>query len=151
LRFIDDAFPLLVTVSAPIFDEAEVRSMADGFERYFARGERYAVITASSRGAPMPEPKERRAIANWANHPRVRDFTKRLCIGAATIVEGTMARATLSVIMAIWKPAMPLEIVPGLDPALDYCFRRLREEHMTLHKPPDLIRYELLALLKDTI
>jgi hypothetical protein len=151
LRFIDDAFPLLVAVSAPVFDEAEVRSMADGFERYFARGERYALINASSRGAPVPAPKERRAIADWANHPRVRDFSKRLCVGAATIVESTMARATLSVIMAIWKPAMPHEVSPGLEPALDYCLQRLREERMTLSKPPDLIRYEMLALLKNAI
>jgi hypothetical protein len=151
LRFIDDAFPLLVTISAPVFDEAEVRSMADGFEAYFARGERYAVITANSRGATVPGPMERRAIADWANHPRVRDFSKRLCVGAATIVDGTMARATLSVIMAIWKPGMPLEVVSGPERALDYCLQRLREEGMALRKPQDLIRYEMLALLKNAI
>jgi len=149
LRFIDDAFPVLITVSDHVFDAKEVRSMADGFERYFARGERYAVLSTSPRDAAIPAQAERKQIGEWANRPRVRDFSKRLCIGSATVVHSTMARAALSIITAIWKPPSPLEIVPSLDRGLDYCLRRIREERLPLGKPADLVRHEMLALLKD--
>ena len=149
LRFIDDAFPLVITVSAPVFDAKEVQSMADGFERYFARGERYAVLTTSPRNAAVPAHLERKLIGDWANHPRIRDFSKRLCIGSATVVHNTLSRAALSIIMAIWRPPSPFEIVPSLERGLDYCLKRIREERLPTTKSLDLVRYEMLALLKD--
>lgn len=151
VRFIDECFPLIITISAPTFDEAEVKSMADGFERYFARGERYAVLTATPRNAPAPGQKERRQIADWANHPRVRDYSKRLCVGAAMVTPNPLARATLSVIMAFWKPPNPYEIAPSFDKALDYCLRRIQEERLSTNKPVELVRYEMLRLLQDAV
>lgn len=151
MRFIDDCFPLLITIAAPNFDAAEVKSMADGFERYFARGERYAVLTASPRNAPAPGQRERRMIAEWANHPRVRDYSKRLCVGSATVTPNPLARAALSVIMAFWKPPTPLEIAPTVEKGLDYCLRRIQEERLPMSKPNELVRYEMLRLLKDAI
>ena len=149
MRFIDDAFPLLITVSAPVFDAKEVQSMADGFERYFARGERYSVLSTSPRDASVPAHAERKAIADWANHPRVRDFSKRLCVGSATVVHNALSRAALSIITAIWKPPSPLEVVPTIERGLDYCLQRIREEKLPLVKSTDLVRYEMLALLRD--
>ncbi len=151
MRFIDDCFPLIITISAPIFDANEVKSMADGFERYFARGERYAVLSATPRNAPAPGQRERRMIAEWANHPRVRDFSKRLCVGSATVTANPLSRAALTVIMAFWKPPAPFEIAPSLEQALDYCLRRIQEERLQLSKPQDLVRYEMLKLLEDAI
>jgi hypothetical protein len=151
VRFIDDCFPLIVTISAPNFDQAEVKSMADGFERYFARGERYAVLSATPRNAPPPGQRERRMIADWANHPRVRDYSKRLCVGSAVVTPNPLARATLSVIMAFWKPPTPYEIAPNHEKALDYCLHRIQEERLALSKPLDLVRYEMLRVLHDAI
>jgi len=151
LRFIDDAFPLIITVSAPTFDAAEVKSMSDGFERYFARGERYAVLSATPRNAPAPGQKERRMIAAWADHPRVRDFSKRLCVGSATVAANPLTRAALSVIMAFWKPAAPFEIAPSVEKGLDYCLQRIQEERLTMSKPQELVRYEMLRLLADAV
>jgi hypothetical protein len=151
VRFIDECFPLIITISAPNFDANEVKSMADGFERYFARGERYAVLSATPRNAPAPDQRERRMIAEWANHPRVRDYSKRLCVGSATVTPNPLARAALSVIMAFWKPPAPFEISPTLEKGLDYCLRRIQEERLSMSKPQDLVRYEMLKLLHDAV
>lgn len=151
LRFVDDAFPLIITISNPVYDANEVRAMSEGFERYFSRGERYAVLSVSPRNAPMPGPRERELIATWANHPRVKDFSKRLCVGSATVAANPLARATLTVILAIFKPSAPHEVVSTPEKGLDYCLKRIQEERLTLSKPIDLIRYEMRALLADAI
>lgn len=151
MRFIDECFPLIITISAPTFDDKEVKSMAEGFERYFARGERYAVLSATPRNAPAPGQRERRLIAEWANHPRVRDYSKRLCVGSATVAANPLTRAALSVIMAVWKPPAPFEIAPTLEKGLDYCLRRIQEERLAMSKPHELVRYEMQKLLLDAV
>jgi len=151
LLFIDKAFPLLITVSAPSFDAAEMRSMTEGFERYFLRGERYALLSASPRNAPVPGPRERQQIAEWANHPRIRDFSKRLCVGSATVIRNPVARAALTVIMAVWKPPTPFEVAPSAERGLDYCLERVREARLVLAKPQALVRHEMLMLLNDVL
>lgn len=138
-----------MTVSAPVFDKAEVQSMADGFERYFGRGERYAVLSVPARGSTVPGPRERALIAEWAGHPRVRDFSKRLCVGSATVVSSPLSRAALTVITAIWKPPSPIEAVPSVARGLDYCLGRITAERLPLLKPVDLVRHELLNALLD--
>jgi hypothetical protein len=110
VQFIDEAFPLIVRITAPTFDDAEVQSMANGFERYFGRGERYAVLTVLARGSAVPGQRERAMIAKWADQPRVRDFSKRLCVGSAAVVSSVLARAAFSVITAIWRPPTPVEL-----------------------------------------
>ena len=151
LRFVDDAFPLIIAISDPVYGAEEVRAMAEGFERYFLRGERYAVLSVSPRNAPMPGQRERELIAKWANHPRVRDFSKRLCVGSATVAANPLARATLTVILAVFKPAAPHEVVSTPEKGLDYCLKRIQEEGLPLTKPLDLMRYEMRALLADAV
>jgi len=125
--------------------------MAEGFERYFARGDRYAVLAVTPRNAPAPGPRERRLIAEWADHPRVRDFSKRLCVGSASVVTNPLARAALSVIMGIWKPPAPFEIAPTPAKGLDWCLERIQAERLVLSKPVDLVRYEMRKLLDDAV
>lgn len=151
VRFIDTAFPLIVTVASPKFDDAELRAVAEGFDRYFKRGERYALIWSAPRGAPPPSQQHRRGIADWANQPRVRDATKRLCVGTATVTQSQLMRASLSIIMAFWKPASPFKIVPSLESGLDYCLRRISDERLTMVTSPDRAKREMLELLKDEV
>jgi hypothetical protein len=151
VRFIDDCFPLIVTISAPVFDAAEVRAMADGFEPYFARGEQYAVLSAQSRNAPVPGARERKMIAEWANHPRTLDFSRRLCVGSAVVVGNPLTRATLSIIMSIWKPASPFQPVSTVEKGLDYCLGRIHAEGLKVSKPIELIRYEILREVSDLV
>jgi hypothetical protein len=111
VRFFDGSFPLVVTVTDKNFDASEVRLMAEGFERYFERGERYAVLAVAPRNVPAPGPLERTLIGEWANHPRVRDFSRRLCVGTATVLGSPLTRVAFSVIMAFGKPPSPVEAV----------------------------------------
>lgn len=151
MRFIDDCFPLIVIVSRPNFDAAEVRAMIDGFETYFQRGEKYAVLSLSPRNAPVPAQAERKMISEWINHPRVRDYTRRLCVGSATLIANPLTRAAYSIIMAFGKPAAPTEAVPTLERGLDYCFERLRLSGLSTPRSPDLVRYELIRELNEVV
>jgi hypothetical protein len=144
VRFLDGCFPLIVTVTDMNFDVSEVRVMTEAFERYFQRGERYAVLTVTPRDAPAPGQLERRMIGEWANHPRVRDFSRRLCVGTATVLNSPLTRAAFSVIMAFGKPPAPVEAVATIEQGLDYCLGRIHAEQLTTTKPLDLIRYQVL-------
>lgn len=151
MRIIDDYFPLLVAVPHPVFDAAEVQSMMDGFERYFQRGERYAVLTLTRRNAPVPGQAERKMIGEWISHPRVRDYTKRLCVGSATLIANPLARAAYSIIMAFGKPAAPSEAVPTLERGLDYCLERIRVTGLLMAQPHELVKYQLMRQLHDSV
>jgi len=151
MRIIDDCFPLLVAVPRPTFDVAEVQSMMDEFERYFQRGERYAVLTITARNAPVPGQVERRMIGEWVNHPRVRDYTKRLCVGSATLISNPLARAAHTIIMAFGKPAIPSEAVPTLEKGLDYCLECIRSAALPTSQPLELMRYHLIRELRDMV
>jgi hypothetical protein len=147
LRFFVESFPLIVTVSAPVWDAAEVRALIDGFEPYFRGDERYAVLAVPTPGAPAPGHAERKLLGAWTSHPRVREAIKRLCVGSATVVPSALERAALSIIWAFGKPPCPSEAVPTVERGLDFCLRRMREEGLKLTKPPDLVRYETLRAL----
>ena len=86
MEFIDNWFPLIVTVREGSFDEAEMDQMASGWERYFRRAEPYAVLNTARLGANAPDARGRLRIAQWGNLPRVRQFSKLLCAGSATVM-----------------------------------------------------------------
>ncbi|HYP90543.1 MAG TPA: hypothetical protein VEQ59_20375 [Polyangiaceae bacterium] len=148
MRFIDDYFPLIVTVSANKMDAAEVQALSEGFEKYFLRGERYALLNTTPRDFQIPDNSVRMLISQWINHPRVRDFTKRLCVGAATVNRNVLYRVAFNVVMAFQKPATQMECVANLEQGLDFCLGRLKAERLVTAKPLDLIRYELLEQLR---
>jgi len=150
VRFIDDYFPLIVTVSANKMDAAEVQSTSEGFEKYFARGERYAVLNTTPRDFEIPDAAARMLIAQWVNHPRVRDYTKRLCVGAASVNRSMLYRVAFNVVMAFQKPATRMECFATLEQGLDFCLSRLKAERLATAKPLDLIRYEVLKMLTSS-
>ncbi len=149
MRFFVEAFPLIVTVSAAVWDAAEVRALMDGFEPYFRGAERYAVLSVPTPGAPAPGHAERKLLGAWTSHPRVREAIKRLCVGAATVVPSAIERAALSIIWALGKPPCPSEAVPTIERGLDFCLERMRQEKLHLAKPPDLLRYETLRAVSN--
>ena len=132
LRIYDDTFPLLVGVGPKRFDEESVREMADAYEPYFRGAERYAVLTATPRDAVLPDARARRLMTDWLNSPRVRDCTRRLCVGTATIVPSTVTRGALTALLWFWTPGSPLKPVATVDEGLDYCFERMRIERVKL-------------------
>ena len=88
MRFVDTTFPLIVSVGSSAYDQAELDDMIRGFEKYFARGERYALLNYTPGKPTLPDARYRRLIAEWANQPRVRDLSRKLCVGSATVVQG---------------------------------------------------------------
>lgn len=148
MRFIDQYFPLIVTLSGKRVDAAEVQSMSEGFEKYFARGERYTVLTLTPPDFRIPDHDGRELMSRWVNHPRVRDYTKRLCVGGATVNGSVLYRVAFNLVVAFQKPAAPLHCVATLDQALDYCFARIRDERLPTQKPLEMLRYEVVEELR---
>lgn len=123
--------------------------MIDGFDRYFARGERYALVWAPAKSLALPGLRERQRIGEWIRHPRVADFTKRLCVGTAAVVPNAIARGSLSAVLLIGKPPVPLRPVASVADGLDFALERLHAAGLRLPKPADLLRFELLRELKE--
>lgn len=141
VQFNDSLWPLLITIGPDVWTERSVTEMAEGFERYFGRGERYALITASPRDAVMAA-KERKLVTDWTNTARVRDRSRELCVGSATITHSALARGALTAMMWIWKPAAPHLAVADTDEAMDYALAQLAAAGIALELSPNVMRRE---------
>jgi len=130
LPIFDDTFPLLVAVGPQRFDVESVREMAASYEPYFERNQRYVVLNVTPRGAAVPDANGRKLVIDWVNSPRVKDCSARLCLGTATVVEGALSRGALTAMLWFWTPPSPLKPVATINEGLDYCFDRLRSEHL---------------------
>jgi hypothetical protein len=148
MQFIDQHFPLIVTLSGKEIDAGEVQALSDGFEKYFARGERYTVLNLTPPDFRVPDHAGREMMSKWVNHPRVRDFTKRLCVGGVSVNGSVLYRVAFNVVVAFQKPAAPIHCVGSLEQALDYCFDRMRAERLPTPKALDMMRYEVTDQLK---
>jgi hypothetical protein len=138
---------LVLAISDADFDDNEHRTMSAGFDGYFARGERYALLWMQAPNGRSPGLRERAQIAGWIAHPRVRDFTKRLCVGAAAVVPNSIVRGALSAIMMVAKPPTPFNVVSTPAEGIDRCFEYLAASGLSLPKPKDLIRREALLAI----
>jgi hypothetical protein len=148
VRFIEDYFPLIVTVSANQVDAKEVQQLSEGFERFFNRGERYAVLNLMPADFKIPDAGARTLMAKWVSHPRVRDFAKRLCVGAATVQPNLLYRVAFNIVMAFDKPATHIECVATLERGIDHCLESIRSARLSTTRPFEMIRYELIDQLK---
>lgn len=118
--------PLVIVVSPAEANPAMIDALASAYERLFQRGRRYASISVSRRGGSTMGARERRAIAEWANSPRVREMSKELCVGSATIVESALQRAALTAIQWFWTPTAPHRAVATAAEAVDFCHERMK-------------------------
>ena len=148
MQFLDGYFPLVVCISGQRFDLEEIRAMSTGFESYFERGERYAVLIVPGADLAMPGAQERKLITSWADHPRTLEASRRLCVGTAVLVENVLVRAALTALMAFRDHASRVESVATIERGIEWCLGRMREAGLEIGKPPDLIRYELNRLVE---
>ena len=125
MRFVDTTFPLIITIGSNAYDQAEFDSMTAGFEKYFQRGERYALITYSPDAPTMPDARYRKLVADWANSPRVRELSARLCVGSATVVHSPIMRGALTAILWLWTPPSPHRAVATPQEGVEWCLDRL--------------------------
>jgi hypothetical protein len=148
MEFIDNWFPLVVTVREGSFDPAEIDQMSAGFERYFRRAEPYAVLSVAKLGASSPDARARLRIAQWANSPRVRQFSKLLCAGTATVVTFPWERRALTALFWLWTPASPHQTVGGVNEGLEYCLKQLEERGADLPRDRETFRIDVQRMLR---
>jgi len=151
VEYYEGSWPLLVALSPKLYDRAEVEQMQSSFERYFRRAERYALITVSPRGSTPPGANERKAIAEWANSPRVREYSKQLCVGSASVMENALMRGALTAMMWIWTPASPHKAVSTVDEAIDYALDKLKTSQVPLPRGGEALRVEIHSWLRTRI
>ena len=151
VRFFDEHFPLIVAVAGKSIDATEMQEMSAGYEKYFVRGERYTVLNLTPPDFQLPDAVGRNLVAQWVHHPRVRDFTKRLCIGAVAVQRSILYRVAFNVVMAFDKPVTEMKCLATLEAGLDYCLGRIKTEKLAMAKPLDLVRYEVIEQLGKVI
>lgn len=149
--FVDDEFPLVVCISPRRHDERAVRLLAEGYERYFTRGKKYALITATPRDAITMGARERKAIADWAGSPRVRQKSSELCVGSATLVKDNLAKGALTAILWLWKPASPHHVATTPEEAVDWCIAQLQAAGVPMPSNPSEMRRRTLRLLHEVV
>jgi hypothetical protein len=148
MEFIDNWFPLVVTVREGSFDEAEMEQMATGWERYFRRAEPYAVLNAARVGANAPDARGRLRIAQWGNLPRVRQFSKLLCAGTATVMTFPWERRAATALSWLWTPPSPCRSVSSVDEGLAYCLESLAQRGVDLPREPETFRIDVQRMLR---
>ena len=146
MEFVEDFFPLLLAIGPATWTEATVSDMGAQYERYFRRGERYALVSG---GGGTISARERGAIGKWADSPRVRQKSRELCVGSATITRSALARGALTALLWIWKPASPHHIAATPEEAVDWCLLRLAEAKLALPAPSERVRREAIRRLTD--
>ncbi len=149
VQFIDTLWPLLISIGPQQWSERNVAEMADGFERYFERGERYALISGSPRESIIAA-KERKLITDWTNSSRVRERSRELCVGSATIVRSALSRGALTAMLWIWKPSSPHLAAADADEALDFALQKIEDARLPLTASPSITRREALKILAAT-
>jgi hypothetical protein len=146
-----ESFPVLVLVAPSRYDAEAVKRMSDAFEEYFQRGDRYAVISIQPKGSITPGPSERKLMLDWLESPRVRRCSGELCVGAATIIHGALMRGALTAVLWFWRPPFPMETVPTVARAVDYCVERLRFAGVRNTVEPAQLKERVERLLATTV
>lgn len=148
LWFMEETFPLIVCVAPKEWDEGQVEKMIAAWERYFARGERYALLSHAPRGGGLANAKLRRRIADWANEPRVRTISAELCVASSNVVRDPFSRAAARALLWFWKPPCPYQTSGAPSEALDWCLTRLRAARVSLGRTEDDLKQRILPVLE---
>jgi len=147
MEFIDNWFPLIVTVREGSFDPAEMDQMAAGFERYFRRAQPYAVLNTARLGANAPDARARLRIAQWGNAPRVRQLSKLLCAGTASVLTFPWERRALTALSWLWTPPAPHQAVASVEDGLSYCLDCLARRRVELPRDRETFRIDVQRML----
>lgn len=151
MEILGQYFPLIVCLSGSRVDAEEIRQMSDAFDKYWERGERYALLSLTPRDFVLPDAAGRHVISEWIHQPRVRDNTRRLCVGAASVNPSVLYRVVFKVIMTFDRPVTEMKCLATLQEGLDFCVDRMRAAQLPFNPPVDLVRHELLEQLRDRI
>lgn len=150
VRFLEDLFPLIITVGpSDGFDAHQVELMAAYYAKLWKRGKRYSLISCSPLEAKATSARGRKLIVDWAQSKEVRENSAKFCVGSTTVVPNALARGALTAILWAWSPAAPHEACATVEEALDWCLRQLRANHVAMPEEPDEMRRRALQILRD--
>ncbi len=149
MRFIEEVYPILITVAPPEgVDATYIRDMAAFFERQWKLKRRYALISASASGNAGASAHGRKLIVDYANSPRVRAMSKEFCVGAATIVPNAFARGALTALLWLWTPPTPHYAAAAAEDAADYCIGQLEAARIALPGGAAALRARAIELAR---
>jgi hypothetical protein len=151
MQFIGDTFPLLMCIAPRRYDAASVQQMADAFEPYYARGERYAVLSVQPPDSIAPGPAERKLITDWVSSRRVRENAARLCVGAAAVTPGSVLRGALTAIMWFWTPPFPLKPVATSVEGIEFCVAQLLQAGVSLQQDEEMLKRKAAEALASIL
>ncbi len=143
-EFYADTYPLVATQLPPTVDDAAVLRLDAFCRELWAREKQFALISMSNPGRQL-DVVQRRRLTEWANEPSVRAQTARWCVGTASVIESGLMRGTLTAVLWVWKPPMPLKPAANLDVAIDFCLEQLRANDVPLGQDPADVRARLHA------
>lgn len=147
MRFIDRWGPLIVCIREGRSDIDEVAQLSSGFEPHFERGQPYAVLSVSHQRAAPPSAQERRRLAEWANHERVRRASRELCVGAATVMARDWERHAFVALSWLWKPVAPHQAVSRVSEGVNFCLSSLIARRVRLPVARDTLAAEVQRVL----
>jgi hypothetical protein len=150
VRFIESTYPVIILLGDRPIGEQEIRTMDGHFRRYFDAGKRYAILTATPPNTNYLDAKGRKLVADWANQPDVREFSRKLCVGTATVITSALARGVYTALMWIWTPTTPVKPVSSVTEGIDYCLERLRAEKIELPSAVDAFSRRILDAVGPT-
>jgi hypothetical protein len=146
--FVEELFPLIIAIGPKLgHDEATIEHMDAAYEAYWARGERYSLISISPRNAPQPNARARKLIVDWASRPRVKEMSAKYCVGSASVVASAFLRGALTAILWLWTPASPHLAAGTHEEAIDYCLAQMEKAKLVLPRPAAEIRARALAIM----
>lgn len=136
--------PLVVLVTPAHFNDESVQRMNEEFLRYYARNERYTLLTVPTPGAPTPNAHERKLVGEWASSDLIQTNSSRLCVSAGIVFTSTLARGALTAILWLWKPPFPIEFFGSVEHAIDFCVGGARKAGLALPADGTKLKEEIV-------
>ncbi len=123
----DRTWPLVYVRFPREFSPATMKATIDGFERAYARKERFVVLADGTDIVKFPGPVERKMLSEWTSSPGRREKEKLYTIGTAIVLTSGPMRAMMSAITWVSPPATVQVWKATTQEAIEWCCERLAE------------------------
>jgi hypothetical protein len=138
------AWPLVVATCPTRVADESMESFIAVFTELHLRKERFALIFDTRPTQSLPSAKWRKAMADWANEPRVRLNTERYNVGWAIVFSSALARGACTALLWLWRPPSPQFAAATMEEAVDWCCQQLTRSDVPLGPWLEELRTRLL-------
>jgi hypothetical protein len=141
--FDHSAWPLVVATCPKDVELVEVVALRRAFDGWFARQQRFALITDTRPARRLPSAKWRRDLTNWMNDPVVMANVVRYNVASATIFGSTLIRGGFTALTWLWKPPQPQLAASTMREAVEWCCLLLDRAEVPLSPELNLRRADV--------